>query len=135
LSFCAAYWVALGLAHKAPELFPTPQLIEAWGEESVNSLTKSNPQLVLYYNLWVQKGWYIQPLSPEKAAADDNLPTVQLSDTDLAHPNILRWQKQLGLKKGQRYKIANTSNILVLLPEASFVSLYNEATARVYTPN
>ncbi len=110
---------------------PNSKLIEAFGKEKVEFIIKNNPQLIYYYNFYLDNVWYLSPLPQDKEKAQNIegqvvLPLTSSGKVDKSKVNVLKLKIKRYYDKPSYYKIKNTSRLLVFLSEEKFNEKYND---------
>lgn len=105
------------------------RLYEVFEVDFLERLQSKSPSQLQYYNFFLDNIYEIKELAEGKTTT---YPEIVIKDLD--HINILKLINDLKLKRDYNsptiYLIANTNQLLILIPEKEFVKKFNEATGR-----
>lgn len=104
---------------------PDKRIVEAFGQKHVDFLLKNNPNLILYYNFYLENAWKFIELPADKMKG---LPKLELQsqykNTKSSKFNLLLYQVKRYYDR-ENYYVYN-GKVLLLLSEENFMKLYNE---------
>jgi len=108
---------------------PDSRVIDYLGLEKVEIIQKNNPELIRYYNFFLDNAYEIAKVPADKLA-DNNFPTLKLplknGKVDIKKLNVLKLNIERKFDKQVYYKIHNSSEIIVFLSEEDFMKKYNK---------
>jgi hypothetical protein len=111
------------------EIVPDQRLIDYLGAEKTETMLKNNPELVRYYNYFLDHSYLITQVPQDKYDATQ-LPVINVpllnGKPDPAKMNVLKLEIQRKYDDRIILKIANCQYLLVMLSEKEFIEKYNE---------
>jgi hypothetical protein len=116
---------------------PDPKLIEGFGQETVDFYIQNAPELIAYYNFFVNYSYKIVDLPQEKMSELDNIPSFQIKEKFISEPvdyseqglqnlNILKYDFKLDQIGSMIYKIGNTNKLIVFYSGKEIQTMFNE---------
>ena len=118
---------------------PDPRLTEAFGKDQVQFLEQNNPDLIQYYNFYLDNAFTLVQHQPEKIAgiiSSCTLLTLINSELNLDKPdmskgtksiNILKYKYLLSYDKPSSYRIDDSGIVIVFFPAKVITENYNKA--------
>jgi hypothetical protein len=118
---------------------PDPRLYEAFGKERVDFLIKNNPDLIGYYNFFLDNAFVmVQHQSEKIPGIISNCPILEVISPDfiIEKPdmtkgtksiNILKYKYQIEQDKTTQYRLDNSGIIIVFYPATIITEKYNKA--------
>jgi len=108
---------------------PDSRVIDYLGNEKVNIIQKNNPDLIRYYNFFLDNAYTISTV-PQEKLDDNNLPILTLpiknGKVDISKLNILKLEIQRKFDNAVYYKVKNTKELIIFLSEKDFMVKYNK---------
>jgi hypothetical protein len=121
--------VFLFIAISHTPIVPDVRVIDYLGKEKVDFIQKNNPELIRYYNFFLDNAYAISTVPSDKLA-DNNFPTLSLpiknGKVDTKSLNILKLNIQRKFDEAVYFKIKNSNEIIVFLSEKDFMVKYNK---------
>ncbi len=116
---------------------PDPRLIDALGQETVDFYAQNNPNLILYYNLFLTHSYRIVEMPSEKLSDLDQVPTMPLKERFLTEPqdysekgleklNVLKYNIKIDQMGGAVYRLGNTNKLIVFYSGKEITTLFND---------
>jgi hypothetical protein len=113
----------------APTVKPDPRLIDYLGNEKLAILQKNNPNIIVYYNYFLDNSYILSEV-PQDKINDNNLQelTVPLEGgkVNIAKLNLLMLNIQYKQDQRVYYSIKNSKQILVMLSGEELMEKYNQ---------
>lgn len=118
---------------------PDSRLIEAFGNERVDFLKRNNPDLIRYFNFFLDNAFQLVQHPAEKIEGiikscpmlELNDPSMKMDKPDMSKGtksiNILKYNFQLVNDKVAQYRLDNSGIIIVFLPANEITKKFNEA--------
>jgi len=121
--------VFLFIAISHTPIKPDVRVIDYLGKEKVDFIQKKNPELIRYYNFFLDNAYTISTVPTDKLINND-FPTLNLplknGKVDTKSLNILKLNIQRKYDEAIYYKIKNSDEIIVFLSEKDFMVKYNK---------
>jgi len=126
LNFIIAF-LFIALSHTP--ITPDERVIDYLGKEKVDFIQKNNPELIRYYNFFLDNAYTISTVPADKLSSN-NFPELSLpmknGKVDTKSLNILKLNIQRKYDEAIYYKIKNSKEIIVFLSEKDFMVKYNK---------
>ena len=110
------------------KVIPDARLVDYLGEEKLAILQKNDPDIIVYYNYFLDNSYIIQTLPADKLKGGNyktlNLP-LRGGKVDTKKLNVLKLDIQRKYDQRVYYKIANSQEVLIFLSEKEFMKKYN----------
>ncbi|MCK5856340.1 MAG: hypothetical protein KAG64_02555 [Bacteroidales bacterium] len=110
------------------KIVPDQRLIDYLGAEKVANIQESSPDLIAYYNFYLDNAYTLADVPSDKLT-DNNFPTLDLplrnGKVDTKKLNILMLDIQRKYDVSVYYKINGSSQVMIFLSEIEFVKKYN----------
>ncbi len=108
---------------------PDSRLIDYLGKEKVNFIQKNNPELIRYYNFFLDNVYYLEKLPAEKFT-NSNIKTIELplinGEVDTQKLNVLKLEIQRKFDSPTYFKLKGRNEVIVFLSEKDFMKKYNK---------
>ena len=105
------------------------RLIDYLGKEKVQILQTNNPDIIRYYNYFLDNSYIISSV-PQDKLNDNDFPELELplisGSIDTKKLNVLLLNVQRKYDENLYFKVKNSSDIFVFLSEKEFMKKYNE---------
>jgi hypothetical protein len=117
---------------------PDPRLYEALGKSNVEFLLQNNPDMIGYYNYYLDNAFVLVQHSPEKfSSIIKNCPKLELNDASLTYDkpdiskgtksiNILKYVYKLQPDQNSTYWIDKSGITIVFYSEKTITENYNK---------
>lgn len=137
LSLLGGCFFQTALGQSSVSNVPDPRLYEAFGSERVEFLQQSNPDLIRYYNFYLDNAFTLVQHPAEKVAGiRTSCPLLTLnSQTQKADVpdmrkgtksiNILKYKYQLSQDRPTQYRLDDSGIVIVFLPAREITEKYN----------
>lgn len=111
--------------------FPDSRLFDCFDKSYIELLESKNPDLIVYYNFFLDNSYFITELPTEKINSSKiqtlkPLDKFKNSKTNIASLNILKYDVKRFYDEYSFYRIGTTNKILVFYSEKEFMIKYNE---------
>jgi hypothetical protein len=118
---------------------PDARLYEAFGQERVDFLVQKNPDMIKYYNFFLDNAFVLVQHPAEKVAGIvSSCPLLEVSKPSLSldQPNINKGTKSINILKykfqmeqntSKQYRLDNSGIVIVFSSATSFMEKYNKA--------
>jgi len=110
------------------KVIPDARLVDYLGEEKLAILQKNDPDIIVYYNYFLDNSYIIQTLPADKLKGGNyktlNLP-LRGGKVDTKKLNVLKLDIQRKYDQRVYYKIADSQEVLIFLSEKEFMKKYN----------
>jgi len=110
------------------KVIPDARLVDYLGEEKLAILQKNDPDIIVYYNYFLDNSYIIQTLPADKLKGGNyktlNLP-LRGGKVDTKKLNVLKLDIQRKYDQRVYYKIAGSQEVLIFLSEKEFMKKYN----------
>ena len=110
------------------KVIPDARLVDYLGEEKLAILQKNDPDIIVYYNYFLDNSYIIQILPADKLKGGNyktlNLP-LRGGKVDTKKLNVLKLDIQRKYDQRVYYKIAGSQEVLIFLSEKEFMKKYN----------
>lgn len=118
---------------------PDPRLNEALGDEQIQFLTQNNPDLIGYYNYFLDNAFVLIQHPAEKVPGIiANVPLLELKNASLSMDkpdvakgakgiNIFKYDFHLDQNNSTQYRLDNSGIIIVFYPAKVITANYNKA--------
>jgi len=110
------------------QITPDSRLIDYLGADKVAVMQKNSPDLIAYYNFYLDNAYTLATVPADKLANNNftslNLPLVN-GKVDSKKLNILMLNIQRKYDSSVYYKINGSSQIIIFLSEKEFMVKYN----------
>ena len=107
---------------------PDARLIDYLGKEKVEILQKNNPDLIRYYNYFLDNSYMVSTV-PQDKIADNSFPELILplqgTKVDTKKLNVLKLNIQRKYDQRLYFKVKDSHDIFVFLSEKEFMEKYN----------
>ena len=121
--------VFLFLAFSTATIIPDSRVIDYLGKEKVSIIQKNNPELIRYYNFYLDNVYYLQKLPADKFK-DNNMAELELpiknGEVDTKEINVLKLEVQRKFDTPTYFKVKGRDEVIVFLSEQDFMKKYNE---------
>lgn len=108
---------------------PDQRIIDYLGQEKVDIITKNNPDLIRYYNYFLDNSYMVASV-PQDKLNDNNFQEIDLplknGKVDIKTLNVLKLEIQRKYDERIYFKVKNSNEIFVILSEKEFIEKYNE---------
>jgi len=108
---------------------PDSRVIDYLGKEKVDFIQKNNPELIRYYNFFLDNVYYLEKLPADKFT-NNNMKTIELplkkGEVDTKKLNVLKLEVQRKFDTPTYYKLKGRNEIIVFLSEQDFMKKYNK---------
>lgn len=108
---------------------PDQRIIDYLGQEKVDIITKNNPDLISYYNYFLDNSYMVASV-PQDKLNDNNFQEIDLplknGKVDIKTLNVLKLEIQRKYDERIYFKVKNSNEIFVILSEKEFIEKYNE---------
>jgi hypothetical protein len=124
------------------QINPDARLYECFDKTYIQQLQKDNPELILYYNFYLDNSYFVGKEVPEKPINGKDIHTVTLKnetssdkiqyfneDLSKFNPktfNVLKYNFKTDYNKYTNYILGNTGKILIFYPKKRFIKKYND---------
>lgn len=116
---------------------PDPKLVDAWGQETVDYYMNNAPDLISYYNFFLNYSYRIIELPDEKMSEMDKITEFKLKDKFIHEPvdysenglqnlNIMKYDFQIDQLGGAIFRLGNTKKLIVFYSGKEIQTMYNE---------
>ncbi|RUA30124.1 MAG: hypothetical protein DSY76_02720 [Bacteroidetes bacterium] len=110
------------------KVIPDTRLVDYLGQEKLAILQKNDPDIIVYYNYFLDNSYIIQTLPADKLKGGNyktlNLP-LSAGQVDRKKLNVLKLDIQRKYDQRVYYKIAGSQEVLIFLSEKEFMKKYN----------
>lgn len=114
-----------------------PRVIEVFGQETVNFYLENKPNVILYYNFFLENAYSIQEIPQEKIGDLPSIPELKLkeqfqadfvdySDKGIENLNIMKYELKIDPNVGPIYRLGNTNKLIIFLSGKEIQNLYNK---------
>lgn len=107
---------------------PDQRIIDYLGQEKVDIIVKNNPDLIRYYNYFLENSYMVSSV-PQDKLDDNNFPEIYLplknGKVDTKSLNVLKLEIQRKYNERSYFKVKNSNEIFVMLSEKEFMVKYN----------
>jgi len=107
---------------------PDQRIIDYLGQEKVDIIVKNNPDLIRYYNYFLENSYMVSEV-PQEKLIDNNFAVIDLPLTngkvDTKALNVLKLEIQRKYDERSYFKVKNSNEIFVMLSEKEFMEKYN----------
>jgi len=110
------------------KITPDQRLIDYLGTEKVNTLQKNNPNLIAYYNFYLDNAYILEEIPADKLAGNGFstlTAPLQNGKVNTKKLNILLLDIQRKFDTRVYYKVKGSSQVFVFLSEKEFMEKYN----------
>lgn len=108
---------------------PDQRIIDYLGQEKVDIIAKNNPDLIRYYNYFLDNSYMVASV-PQDKLNDNNFQEIDLplknGKVDIKTLNVLKLEIQRKYDERIYFKVKNSNEIFVMLSEKEFIEKYNE---------
>ncbi len=108
---------------------PDSRILAYLGQQKTEQLQKANPDLIRYYNFFLDNSYTIAEV-PQQKLDENNLPELILpiknGHVDTKKLNVLTLNIKRHYDQAVYYKVKNTKEIFIMLSEKDFIKKYNE---------
>jgi hypothetical protein len=108
---------------------PDSRIVDYLGQEKVNIIIKNNPDLIRYYNFFLENSYMVSEV-PQDKLDENSFPEIELplknGKVDKKKLNVLQLEIQRKYNERIYYKVKNSSEIFIMLSEKEFIEKYNE---------
>ncbi len=108
---------------------PDPRIIDYLGQEKVDIILKNNPDLINYYNFFLENSYIISEV-PQDKLIDNNFTEIKLplenGKVDREKLNVLKLNIQRKYDSRIYFKVENSNEIFIMLSEKEFIEKYND---------
>ncbi len=124
------------------QIKPDTRLYECFDKTYIQQLQKDNPELILYYNFYLDNSYFIGKEVPEKPVNGKDIHNVtlkrktssdkvqyfneDLSDFNPEKFNVLKYNFDVDYNRYTHYILGNTGKILIFYPKKRFIKKYND---------
>lgn len=116
---------------------PDPKLVDAWGQETVDYYMNNAPDLISYYNFFLNYSYKIIEMPDEKMSEMDKITEFKLKDKFIHEPvdysenglqnlNIMKYDFQIDQLGGGIFRLGNTKKLIVFYSGKEIQTMYNE---------
>lgn len=116
---------------------PDQRLIDAYGQETVDFYINNSPNLISYYNFFLNYSYKIVEMPDVKMEEIDKIPVMKLKDKFLSEPkdysekgleqlNVLKYDIKIDQVGGAIYRLENTNKLIVFYSGKEIQTMYNE---------
>ncbi len=116
---------------------PDPRLIDALGQETVDFYAQNNPNLIVYYNLFLTHSYRIIDMPAEKMADLNQVSTMTLKEKFMTEPqdysekgletlNVLKYDIKIDQAGGAVYRLGNTNKIIIFYSGKEIATMFND---------
>lgn len=121
-AFLICYQIMLGQSITKPD----PRITQRFGYEYVDFLLKNNPDLIIYYNYYLDYSYYLTDIPEGKAVSDiPILRYINNQSIDLGNFNVLLCDVKRFYDQPSYYRIDN-KQLLIFYSEKEFMKAFNE---------
>ncbi len=118
---------------------PDARLYEAFGKERVDFLVQKNPDMIKYYNFFLDNSFVLVKHHPEKVAEIiRTVPMMELTNPSLVKDvpnkavgtksvNILKYKYQLNMNNTTQYRLDDSGTVIIFFPARVITEKYNKA--------
>jgi len=129
LSLLTIFFLVSFISSQNPQ--PDKRLLDYFGQEKLDILMKNSPDIIYYYNFYLDNSWIIEELPQEKLNSKSILGVISLAtnssgNIDLQNINILKLNIKREYYSKTYYRIANTNKVIIFLSEEEFMKNYNK---------
>ena len=105
---------------------PDPRLYECFESSFIETQLEKNPDLILYYNYFLDHSYYLTDLPPKEDFVQ-SLKVLDFSaDEDLSKLNVLKYKLELSNDRITYYRLGPRDKIIVFYSGKDFTRMYNE---------
>jgi hypothetical protein len=108
---------------------PDKRVVDFLGKEKIEIIQKNNPDLIIYYNFFLDNAYIISEVPADKHS-ENNFQELVLplkgGKVDKEKLNILKLDIQRKFDENVYYKIKNSKEVIVFLSEQEFMKKYNK---------
>lgn len=106
---------------------PDARLVEAFGQSFADRLVEENPNLLVYYNYFLDNSYYITELPLDKADFLESLAKLPIAhDTDSKIINVLKYEIKLKFDKETYFRMSDSNKVMVFYTGEKLNEKYNE---------
>ncbi len=121
---------------------PDARLYQCFDKTYIQQLQKDNPELILYYNFYLDNSYFVGKEVPGKPVQCKNIKKVTLKNETLSgkvqyfnedlsnfNPktfNVLKYNFNTDYNKYTNYFLGKTGKILIFYPKKRFIKKYND---------
>jgi hypothetical protein len=116
---------------------PDQKLIDALGQETVNFYLNNDPNLIGYYNFFLNYSYKIVDMPEPKMDQLDQIPVMRLKEKFLSEPedfseiglqklNIMKYEIKIDPINGAMYRLGNTTKLIIFYSGKEITTMYNE---------
>jgi len=110
------------------KVVPDARLVEYLGQEKLAILQKNDPDIIVYYNYYLDNSYILQTIPADKLEGG-NYQTLKLplrgGKVDTQKLNVLKLDIQRKYDQRVYYKVEGSSEVLIFLSEKEFMKKYN----------
>jgi len=108
---------------------PDKRVVDFLGNEKLEIIQKNNPDLIIYYNFFLDNAYIISEV-PNDKHNDNNFQELTLplkgGKVDKKKLNILKLNIQRKFDESVYFKVKNSNEIIVFISEQEFIKKYNK---------
>ncbi len=108
---------------------PDKRVIDYLGNEKIDIIKKNNPDLIHYYNFFLDNS-YILSTVPTDKLEDNNFQTLKLplknGKVDTKKLNVLKLNIKRSYEESIYFKVEGSQQVFIMLSEKKFVEKFNE---------
>jgi hypothetical protein len=130
----------LGFSQSSKDMYsPDARLYEAFGKDRIEFLKQNNPDLIMYYNFYLDNAFVlvqhptdkIQGIVKNCPMLEVNNPSFAMDKPDMTKGtksiNILKYKYQIDPNKATTYRLDNSGIVIVFYPAKTITEKYNKA--------
>lgn len=108
---------------------PDQRVIDYLGNEKIEIIKKNNPDLIHYYNFFLDNSYTVSEVPADKLEGN-NFPTLKLplknGEVDTKKLNVLKLEIQRSYEESKYFKVEGSNQIFIMLSEKQFIEKFNE---------
>ena len=117
---------SFGQSGEIPLVKADLRISQAFGQEFVTGLEKSDPLLILYYNFYLDNAYYIQEMPVDKSDFVNSLISVDADPLDFKENiNILQLGLELNFEKRTYYRMKTTNFVMIFYSGLELTDKFN----------
>ncbi len=121
--------IGLFIFSSSTPIQPDQRIIDYLGNEKVDIIKKNNPDLIHYYNFFLDNSYIISEVPADKLDGN-TFPTLKLplinGEVDTKKLNVLKLEIQRSYEESKYFKVEGSNQIFIMLSEKQFIEKFNE---------
>lgn len=110
-----------------PQISPDVRLAEAFGTEFTDRLMHEKPNLVIYYNLFLDSSYYITELPVDKSDFLESIKVLPIDPTtDPKDINVLKYELKLKFDTEMYFRMSESNKVMVFYSGEELTKKYND---------